>query len=116
MNRKVFQTENEFLKKLYLVPNSFPIHCECKASYHHHEQFVSTIIDVKTIDNYNLEEILSGVKSNEESENTSFYAELILEYQTDKKQKQLLEANAEIQLYDNEKLYRTYKPTNYENL
>lgn len=111
MNREVFQTENNFLKKFYLVPNSFAVNCECNVSYYHFEKDVLTIINVKTIDNYNFENILNGIKSDKEDENTSFYAELIFEYQTDKLTKQLLKANAEIQLYDNEKLYRTHKLT-----
>lgn len=111
MNREVFQTENNFLKKFYLVPNSFAVNCECNVSYYHFEKDVSTIINVKTIDNYNFENILNGIKSDKENENTSFYAKVIFEYQTDKLTKRLLKANAEIQLYDNEKLYRTHKLT-----
>lgn len=111
MNREVFQTENNFLKKFYLVPNSFAVNCECNVSYYHFEKDVLTIINVKTIDNYNFENILNGIKSDKENENTSFYAKLIFEYQTDKLTKRLLKANAEIQLYDNEKLYRTHKLT-----
>ncbi|MDH2208698.1 MULTISPECIES: hypothetical protein [Empedobacter] len=109
MNREVFQTENNFLKKFYLVPNSFAVNCECNVSYYHFENDVSTIINAKTINNYDLENILNGIKSDEEDKTSSFYTELFFEYKTDKKVKQLLEANAEIQLYDNEKLYRIYK-------
>ncbi len=109
MTREVFQTENNFLKEFYLVPNSFAVNCECNISYHHFEHDVLTIINAKTIDYYNLEDVLNGINSDEENEMSSFYAELIFEYKTDKKTKQLLEANAEIQLYDEEKLYRTYK-------
>lgn len=109
MNREVFQTENNFLKKFYLVPNSFAVNCECNVSYYHFENDVSTIINAKTINNYDLENILNGIKSGEEDKTSSFYAELFFEYKTDKKVKQLLEVNAEIQLYDNEKLYRIYK-------
>ena len=119
INKKVFQAENTFQKKFYFVPNSFEINCKCEAFYHHEEdQFVQTSIKGSSIDNYTLDEVITGIKSDEISVDSSFFTTLNIEYKTDKRTKQLIEANAELQLVDNEKRYRTYllilKPINPE--
>lgn len=117
INRKIFQTETIFQKKFYLVPNSFEINCKCEASYNHtDEKYVQTIIEGISIENYSMNEVLNGIKSDETKDDSSLYSVLHFEYKTDKRTKQLIEASADIQLVESEKQYKTYslilKPTN----
>jgi hypothetical protein len=76
---------------------------------HQHPQVVETIINGISLDNCALVEVINGIKSDDENENTSFYATVFFYYKTDKITKQLIEASSEIKLIDNEKEFRTYK-------
>lgn len=117
INRQVFQTESIFQKEFYLLSNSFLVNCKCEAIYHHEEdQFVRTIIKGISVDHYGLDEILTGIKSDEIADNSTFHSLLNFEYKTNKRTKQLVEASAEIQLFDDDIHYQTYslilKPIN----
>lgn len=97
-----FCKKSNWKEKIVIYPNSFPVVCEFSADYNHKdENYATTILRGKTDDLYSFNEIINGIKTDEEPEN-NFLGEIILKYKTHKETKKLKNASAEIILWQNE--------------
>lgn len=101
--RKYLREENEWKATFYVVPNSFPL--ECKFNSTHHFEDNNTIKIKGTIDdNYSLQEILKGVKI-EENQKEAINGEVELYYTLSEDSKMLEKITAEIVLWNHGELY-----------
>lgn len=103
---KWFQKKESWTETFYLRQNSFPLHLNCMAEYHHENaDFVETVITAKVDENVSLQEFLRGIKLDETPEEP-IVGELTLRYQTHKIKHTLESAEAVITLWHDDELYQ----------
>ncbi|AZA87454.1 LysM domain-containing protein [Chryseobacterium shandongense] len=104
-----FHKNKPWEEKLYIVQNSFPVNCLMEAEYHDEsDDYIQTILRGNTKDNCSLQELLMGRRFKQSPEEF-VSGEIICEYQTDKKTRQLLKAIIRIVLKNKGKVFSTYK-------
>ena len=107
--KEFFFHQQKFNSYFYVVPNSFAVQFICEAEFNHdNKDFVLTTIKGYADDSSSLEEVLTGVKSDEQAE-VPLKAELNICYKTAKKTKQLLEVESTIFLYQEDEVYHHYQ-------
>jgi len=113
-----FHKTNNWIEEFYLFQNSFKVKCSMSAEYDHKEtETVETVLRGTINDSYSLQEILRRKSFDNNSKEVADGGIEIL-YSTDKKTKQMLEAEAFITFKNDDELYskRTIKLTKYEKI
>ena len=94
---------------LYAVQSSFPVKCEMNAEYLHDDsEIAETIIKGTINENCSLQELLKGIKWEDEPEE-SMGGEIEIIYKTDKKNKQMLSAEVSISLFHEKELFQKHQ-------
>ncbi len=104
-----FHKTKNWEEDLLLIQSSFPVKCEMNAEYIHEDSdILETILKGRIIEKCSLQELLKGIRWQEELEE-NVIGEIKVSYQTDKKTKQLLSGEVSISLFHDEELYQKHK-------
>lgn len=104
---ELFWKKEKFVKKLFVILNSFPIQCEFSPQHQINEDTINISFSGKIIENCTLSELLQNVQN--EDDNNRIMGQADFSYIYNSKNKKISNAEAEILLWNDDDLYQQHK-------
>lgn len=106
-----FHKKSSWTESFYFLQNSFPVQCQMEIQQENKDNdFMVTVIRGNIAEHYSLQELITGIKHNEISEE-SVLGEFIIEYITHKKNKNLIQACSSVMLWREKTLIQKHNIT-----